>query len=763
MLGDDSARGVMVLEFSSAWREKIKQRDEQSKAWFLSSVSKRQVEKPDTRSKNVSSTTPTPSFHLQPATRTAEISMTKTNAAAHHLLVCRDPKYLSTAQYHTIISPRRRFEVLKVFVVSFGKEVTHNCAPHLPSDGSLSTYATQSTISIFSIMAAMGRKRRRCRIPAMAALAFTRASTSPFSSALYVGEQSLSSPPAALYQQPEPAPSAEPSIANVGGTLPERVVMKFESEQADPMLGGPPSTRGRQDSFYWLDRLDDESCAMASDQWHGRTLLEEGRNSAESRPNTRPFSILSWNILSQSLYKNALYSWDVRFKRIMELIAESSPTIVCLQEVESYASFLDDFLPAMQALGYDGTSQGHTNVREIKRRSGKLDRRHLTATFWKADHFRPINVTDYNGMDYPHMARGRSLTSCLQDISSVSNSSEAASGPCLSVINCHLEGHPRQYAARMTQLQHAMEDLSQRRTRGPDLNGLVISGDFNCELQSSACSTYLRIGRVGRKGGLGGVHGTSALAVPASLLESEEAAEVLSPLLEWGLAIPNDDLEQVKPHPFRRNSMMSAYPVQLGQRDPRLHFTYCSHPDRPVAGLDQLWHSSFTLSRIGLRKMFPSQKIRKLILKTGLPTSRHPSDHLPIGAVFDWNCDVDACMVDTRTQTCQEVGFKELSIVLDRPPPMPKPKSPMMAFAELDMLLSTCPYDTEEQREETVAIIEHVPDLPLGPKEKPSSEQLKKLGEMRNRKKLLLQNASDDTRQTLQRILKLSKETSGMY
>lgn len=607
----------------------------------------------------------------------------------------------------------------------------------------------------------MGRKRRRCHISVMTALAF--ACSTPFSSALYVGDQALASPPAALHQQqPEPA-SSQPSIANVGGTIPERVVMKFESEQTDPMTGAQPSTRGQHDSFYWLDRLDDKSNAMASEQWHGRPLLED-RNAAGNRPNTRPFSILSWNILSQSLYKNALYSWEVRFKRIIELITESSPTIVCLQEVESYESFRDDFLPAMQALGYDGTSQGHTDVREIKRRSGKLDRRHLTATFWKADHFRPVNVTDSSGMEYPHMARGRSLTCCLQDISNVSNSSGASSGPRLSVINCHLEGHPRQYAARMTQLQHAMEDLSQRRTRGPDLNGLVIAGDFNCELQSSACSTYLRIGRVGRKGGLGGVHGTSALAVPASLLESEEAAEVLSPLLEWGQAIPNDDLEQVKPHPFRRNSMVSAYPLQLGQRDPRLHFTYCSNPDRPVAGLDQIWHSSFTLNRIGIRKMFPSQKIRKRILKTGLPTSRHPSDHLPIGAVFDWNgCDVDACMVDNKSQACQEVGVKELSIVLDRPPPTPKPKSPMMAFAELDMLLSTCPYDTEEQREETAAIVEHVPDLPSDPKEKPSNEQLKKLAELRNRKKLLLQNASDDTRQTLQRILKLSKETSGMY
>ena len=600
------------------------------------------------------------------------------------------------------------------------------------------------------------RKRRRCHISAAAAaLAFVGTSPIPSCHALYVGEHILGSP--AIPHQPEPAAS-EPSIANVGGTLPERIVMRFESEQEDPFA--PPTSQNYRDSFYWLDRLDDTSCAMASDQWHA------GSSTGDRPTNTQPFSLLSWNILAQSLYNSASYSWEVRFKRIMEIIADASPSLVCLQEVDDHDSFLFDFLPAMHALGYDGTAQGHSDVRDIKRRSGKNDRRHLTATFWKADHFRPVNVTDSNGVDYPHMSRGRSLTCTLQDISGFddTNSSDVASGPCLSVINCHLEGHPRQYAARMTQLQHAMEDLSNRRTRGPDLNGLVIAGDFNCELQSSVCSTYLRIGRVGRKGGLGGVHGTSAMAVPASLLESEEAAEALSPLLEWGKAIPNDDLENVKPHPFRRNSMVSAYPVLLGQRNPRLHFTYCANPDRPVAGLDQMWHSSFTLNRIGLRRMFKSQKMRKRILKTGLPTSRHPSDHLPIGAVFDWNaCDVDACMVDSNRQGCDEVGVNELSIVLDSPVPIPKPKSPMMAFAELDMLMSTCPYDTEEQQDELMSIIDHVPDLPLDPKEKPSNSQLKKLHEMRNRKKFLLQNASNDVRPTLQRILKLSKETAGMY
>lgn len=45
------------------------------------------------------------------------------------------------------------------------------------------------------------------------------------------------------------------------------------------------------------------------------------------------------------------------------------------------------------------------------------------------------------------------------------------------------------------------------------LNALVLAGDFNCELQSSACSTYLRMGRLGRQAGLGGTCGEDALVL----------------------------------------------------------------------------------------------------------------------------------------------------------------------------------------------------------------------------------------------------------
>jgi len=82
--------------------------------------------------------------------------------------------------------------------------------------------------------------------------------------------------------------------------------------------------------------------------------------------------------------------------------------------------------------------------------------------------------------------------------------------PMVAVVNVHLEGHPRRFSERTHQLQHAISDLAKRieheRKNGEQstaseheigkLNALVLAGDFNCELQSSACSTYLCMRRL---------------------------------------------------------------------------------------------------------------------------------------------------------------------------------------------------------------------------------------------------------------------------
>mmetsp|Transcript_22974 Transcript_22974/g.33829 ORF Transcript_22974/g.33829 Transcript_22974/m.33829 type:complete len:636 (-) Transcript_22974:2175-4082(-) len=612
--------------------------------------------------------------------------------------------------------------------------------------------------------------------------------------------------------QPSPLPLSSPSssssiidISNYFETVPDIVmkeykqemkrrqqlyndIFQFQNRTASTVPGGNriadgPRLQyrtkkiGNSGPFFWTETLHKESMQLNSQRYEQAFPTHNHNNDDEEAAQEQhivraqnPFSLVSWNILSQQLYEiNTLqkvaktakndnplhgiyrFGWEQRCQWIIDTLHHIDSDIVCLQEVE-YDLFVKDLLPSMRRLGYDGVVQGGEGVEEIQRRKGKSVRAHVVATFWKRDSFEPWTNDDSHDDNND-------------------DDDDASSCPILAVINCHLEGHPRQYAARIKQLQHSMEDLAkQKATRNIPLNGLCISGDFNCELQSSACSTYLRLGRVGRKGGLGGVHGTAAAVVPTTLLESEEAAECLHPILEWGKPIPEDEMEKVSPHAFRHNSLLSAYPPYLGSTDAREHFTFCANPHRPVAGLDQIWFSSFSLSRIALRKPLFSYEERMNALWTGLPAPFYPSDHLPIGAILDWNsCDASSsmeCSIDDDASSssfriaqrkCTEAGIRELTITEKTAPPIPKSKSPIMAYAELDMLLVTCPFDSDEQRVILESIVEDVPDVPANPKEKPSQEQLRKLSEMRERKKHLLMTASGPCRQVLQRILKLQK------
>jgi mRNA deadenylase 3'-5' endonuclease subunit Ccr4 len=564
------------------------------------------------------------------------------------------------------------------------------------------------------------------------------------------------SPSSAFYLASPP-----PSIADLGGTVPEKVIAYAEQDKPDD-INAKPSRCSDSGPFFWTERLGQNASEAILNRYEDAFPDFQGTNTQN------PFSLLSWNILSQNLYDISIvqkcaanlkvykFSWEQRFNWILETLSKADADVVCLQEVE-LDLFQKDLLPAMRQRGYDGAVQGGENVKEIKRRKGKGQRAHVVATFWKTKRFIPVNMTLYQTDNNKNdaegsalMARGRTLTTLLK---------EKKGSPILSIINCHLEGHPNQYAARIRQLQHAMDDLEVR-CSGVPMNGLCIAGDFNCELQSSVCSTYLRLGRVGKKGGLGGVHGTSALAVPSFLLECDEAAECLGPILEWGRPIPNEEMEKVQPHPFRKNSLVSAYPQSLGQADPRQHFTYCANSDRPVAGLDQIWYSGYSLTRLGLKKPLPTPNQRANILATGLPAPLFPSDHLPIGSVLDWTtCDPLECSSDAPEKKCTHAGIRELIITQKQAPPVAKPKSPIMAYAELDMLMVTCPFDTEHQQQELEAIVEDVPDLPPN-NQKPSPDQLKKLKEIRERKKILLLGASENARKTMQRILKLKKEVA---
>ena len=593
----------------------------------------------------------------------------------------------------------------------------------------------------------------------------------------------------------------------------------------------------KEEQLIWVDTLGKNDCAG---EYDGDGYDE----SSGLRP--RPFSVLSWNILAQSLYESQYkrkritqvalstslpsttatqqslsissphpHPWKKRVKRIIEILAHSNADIICLQECE-LQSFKEDVAPALSNYGYEGIAQEDdrpimpTRIKEVSKHRGS--RNHICATFWKKDKFEIVGDAS---------VRTRTLTTILREhVSNAANEKKnVQSTPTVAVINVHLEGHPRRFSERTHQLQHSMTDIAKRieyekkkvQKTGREakqyigkLNALVLAGDFNCELQSSACSTYLKMGRLGRQGGLGGCIGEDALVLPPSLLETTEATSILHPIMEWGRALPEESLADVPPHPFRRNGMTSAYPPWLGRDDAESHFTFCSElSKRPVPGLDQIWFTSMTLERVNLRNMFVNdsglweryfyddaevamrrEEERRKVLASGLPSfdCDYPSDHLPIAATFDWKWDdcADSCLLDDNdndesTVHCVDgVEVRGLNVIDSKGNNVQDDAEQNQVeevqqiqqnfdnpHDELHYLLQYCPYDSQEQQSEVQYILSPL-NPPISPtaKDRPTSHQLKQLDERRDRKAVLLKTASLRVRPWLKNIWKANKKVN---
>ncbi|KAL7530404.1 hypothetical protein ACHAXR_003477 [Thalassiosira sp. AJA248-18] len=633
------------------------------------------------------------------------------------------------------------------------------------------------------------------------------------------------------------------------------------SNGVDGMGGKSNPSETEREPIVWVDTLGDETCSEYQFE-----SSPPSSSPTTSPPPPPPFSILSWNILAQSLYESQYqrrriqkvalaqlqpqlppslstssshpHPWPKRVKRIIEILIHSNSDIICLQECE-LLTFKNDLIPALSKVGYDGIAQEDDRGPDImptfiKEATKHRDaRNHIAATFWKRNKFEPVGEAS---------VRTRSLTTVLRlkkqvgsnvdntgekdDVTTTSSSSNCTPTPTVAVVNVHLEGHPRRFSERTHQLQHAMMDLAKRiehekkeeakedndddddddiataktRTKTTThigkLNALVLAGDFNCELQSSACSTYLRMGRLGRQAGLGGIHGEDSLVLPPSLLETTEATEVIAPIMEWGRALPEDKVADVGAHPFRRNGMTSAYPPWLGKDDARSHFTFCSElSKRPVPGLDQLWFSSMTLERKGLRRMFVDdaglweryfyddsevekrrEEERRKVLASGLPSMecKYPSDHLPIGAIFDWKsdgCDHEEEAAGNDASAASNGEVRGLNIVdsdgnniqddalQEQKKKATKKQSFETPHEELDYLLHSCPYDSEEQQSDVQFILSPLdPPLSVTSKDRPTPDQMEQLEVRRIKKAKLLTNASLGVRPWLKQFWKVSKQ-----
>jgi len=270
--------------------------------------------------------------------------------------------------------------------------------------------------------------------------------------------------------------------------------------------------------------------------------------------------------------------------------------------------------------------------------------------------------------------------------------------------------------------------------------------------------------------------------------------------IEWGVVLPEEKISDVDAHPFRRNGMTSAFPEWLGRDDARQHFTFCSELSKvPVAGLDQIWFTSMTLDRVSLRNMIVNDSglweryfydtaeeqknrddERRKVLASGLPSTScdYPSDHLPIGALFNWKWDDcgEGCIIDENDEElCVDVGeIRELNIVDEEGNNVQDDALCRYTHSEteqqqqfdnpheeLDYLLQKCPYDSEEQEADIQFILSPIdPPLSLTSKEAPTPAQMKQLDERRNRKAKLLKAASISMKPWLKKLWTLNKKAN---
>ncbi|CAE6947608.1 CCR4 [Symbiodinium sp. CCMP2456] len=300
-------------------------------------------------------------------------------------------------------------------------------------------------------------------------------------------------------------------------------------------------------------------------------LRRSGRFLDES---SQDFSILSWNILAPCFAAGsghylhvpaAAMEWEARSDLVVEELIEASPDVIALQEV-MYELYEADLQPRLASLGYVGTMQ---------QRSRKDDHQTGNATFFRESRF---------GIGW-EAHRSRVLLLGLRDLQS---------GAEICVANAHLEGNPRKPMDRVSQVRSALLDASKH--GGPQRHGLILCGDFNAPLISSAVASFLCFGQV-----LPGVQ------------EFGYVVDVPSKVSETG-------------HPY---AMQSAYTP-----DPDEFSFTLRGAAGPCHMLDHVWYDAARVQCQAVREVFRSPEHREAVLARGLPNEADPSDHLPVGAVL---------------------------------------------------------------------------------------------------------------------------------
>lgn len=296
-------------------------------------------------------------------------------------------------------------------------------------------------------------------------------------------------------------------------------------------------------------------------------------------------SLVTWNLLAPCYATATKYpwaspdelAWPARRKRILSKLAEMDADVVCLQEVE-IATWME-LEQQLRDLGYDGvlqqTSRGHPVANAVCVRRSALE---------------VVRVE----------SRSRALITVLRAREAPQRAPGMASP--LYLANVHLEASAEKGATRLAQLRKLLRrielqcatDVANGNGRSRDLSpeadahdaAVVIAGDFNFD-RTSELHSFLSTG--------------SFPAVEQGRTKGTT---------EYAL-LPLNDAYLETPPPW----------------GPTVRSTY-----RNGRLLDFVW----TSSAVEILRTMPASKLAGSTRPHQLPSATHPSDHLPIGAVFSW-------------------------------------------------------------------------------------------------------------------------------
>ena len=462
-------------------------------------------------------------------------------------------------------------------------------------------------------------------------------------------------------------------------------------------------------------------------------------------------TLLSWNVLADcyATQGDADYdhvdpvalAWPARCAALLAEIVATDATLVCLQEVMLRA-FEAEIAPALAARGYDGRMQ--------RKPGGPRTHPQGVATFWKRDAFElaePGSAFDRS------RASGMVLRERRRD-----RRGGAGGGRLLALVNVHLEGHPSASTARVKQLQGVLREL---RKHGPH-HALLVAGDFNCQLQGSACASWLAFDAV--------LPGTwdmgHVVERAATALEGHGYAALASAYQppppsgggggggggggsgSGGSGGYSDVVEQG-----------GHFVDALGRAHPDCKgFTFCGWPGRPVEGLDQIWFTPQSLACVARRELWGSDEQRRAAIVGGLPNAVNPSDHVPIGAAFRWLgggtalADVRPAARGAAAAAARASGAAGGGGGAD----CAGAWSAGEALTEAESLLAACPFATQEQRNEFDAATSEVAGVPA--KGKPPPEVIAELKARQARLQRVLTAVPPEARQMLERVQALRRK-----